>query len=147
MVSAGRATPVRRKLASMSNPLVRKIDCLRLPVPDLEAALAFYRDALGHGLIWRSDGAAGLRMPDTDAELVLYTDGSFLETDLLVNDVPAAVDRFLSAGGTLVRATFDIPIGRCAVIADPFGNQLVVLDSSKGKLVVDDDGRVTGVPE
>jgi hypothetical protein len=51
MVPAGRATPVRRKLVSVSNPLFRKIDCLRLPVSDVDAALAFYRDALGHGLI------------------------------------------------------------------------------------------------
>jgi hypothetical protein len=37
---------------------------------------------------------------------------------------------------------FDIRIGRCAVICDPWGNRLVVLDMSKGPLVTDADGNV-----
>jgi catechol 2,3-dioxygenase-like lactoylglutathione lyase family enzyme len=38
-----------------------KIDCLRLPVANLEEGLQFYRDKLGHELIWRTETAAGLR--------------------------------------------------------------------------------------
>jgi catechol 2,3-dioxygenase-like lactoylglutathione lyase family enzyme len=53
--------------------LFRKIDSVQIPVPDLEVGLAFYRDQLGHELIWRTSTSAGLRMPDTDAELVLQT--------------------------------------------------------------------------
>lgn len=52
-------------------PLFQKIDCVRLHVADLDEALAFYRDRLGHELVWRTDRVAGLRMPDTDAEIVL----------------------------------------------------------------------------
>ena len=37
-----------------SEALFRKIDCLQIPVPDLDAGLAFYRNSLGHSLIWRS---------------------------------------------------------------------------------------------
>ena len=44
-------------------PLVQKVDCVRLCVPDLEAGLAFYRDRLGHPLIWRMGEGAGLRIP------------------------------------------------------------------------------------
>ena len=58
----------------MSEPLFRKIDCLQLPVPDIEAGLAFYRDRLGHELVWRTPTAAGLRMPETDAEIVIQTE-------------------------------------------------------------------------
>jgi len=36
-------------------------------------------------------------------------------------------------GCALVEAPFDIPIGRCAVLTDPFGNPLCVLDMSNGK--------------
>ena len=54
--------------------LFRKVDCHSIPVADLDAALAFYRDGLGHELIWRDGSAAGLRLPDSDAELVLHTD-------------------------------------------------------------------------
>ena len=41
--------------------LFRKIDCLSLPVTDLDAALAFYSAKLGHEIIWRSRTAAGLQ--------------------------------------------------------------------------------------
>jgi predicted enzyme related to lactoylglutathione lyase len=113
-------------------------------VPDIDTGLGFYRDALGHQLIWRSAEAAGLRMPGTDAELVIYTDGDTPETDLLVDDVAAAVERLTAAGAKVRRGPFDITIGRC-VVEDPFGNALVVLDASKGKLRTDAEGNVTGV--
>jgi catechol 2,3-dioxygenase-like lactoylglutathione lyase family enzyme len=53
----------------MTNALFRKVDCLSIPVPDLEAALAFYSGDLGHELIWRSSNAAGLKLPGSNAEL------------------------------------------------------------------------------
>lgn len=126
----------------MTEPLFRKIDCYQLPVPDLDQALAFYRDKLGHELIWRSETAAGLRLGD--AELVLQKERPQGETDLLVDDVLVAVERFVSAGGKAVAAPFDIQIGKCAVVADPFGNVLVLLDMSKGRLVTDGEGNVVG---
>jgi hypothetical protein len=39
---------------------------------------------------------------------------------------------------------FDIQIGRAVVIQDPWGNRFVLLDTSKGLLVTDDDGYVVG---
>jgi predicted enzyme related to lactoylglutathione lyase len=125
-------------------PLFSKIDCLRLPVPDLETALEFYRDRLGHALIWRSETAAGLRLPGSNAELVLQTERREMETDLMVESVEAAVGRFVAAGGRLLQGPFDIQIGRCAVVADPFRNVLVMLDASKGLLRTNAVGRVIG---
>jgi len=121
------------KTPTSERPLVRKVDCLQLPVADLEAGIAFY-SRLGHEVIWRRPTAVGLRLPDTDAELVLQTERPDPETDLLVEDAGAAVERFVSAGGSLVVEPFDIEIGRCAVVADPWGNRLVLLDLSKGPL-------------
>ncbi len=123
-------------------PLFRKIDSLQLPVPDLSAALAFYRDRLGHELIWRTPTAAGLRMPDSDAEIVVQTERPDVETDLLVESADAAAQRFRQAGGRIVVEPFDIAIGRCAVVEDAWGNRLVLLDSSKGLLVTDADANV-----
>ena len=125
-------------------PLFLKIDCLRLPVRDLDAALAFYRDRLGHQLIWRTDAAAGLSLPGSNAELVLQTERPQVETDLSVESVGAAVERFVAAGGRLIAGPFDIQIGKCAVVADPFGNALVMLDASKGLLRTDPEGRAIG---
>ena len=124
--------------------LLQKIDCVRLYVPDLEAGLAFYRDQLGHPLIWRSEKAAGLRLPGTDAELVLQTEERGQEFDFLVESVEAAVTRFIQAGGKIIVRPFDIQIGRCVVLQDPWGNPLVLLDSSKGLLSTDADGNVVG---
>lgn len=125
-------------------PLFRKVDCLSLPVPDLDQGLTFYR-RLGHKLIWRSPTRAGLRLPDSEAELVLQTEHADVETDLVVDAVGPAVERFTDAGGRVVVPPFDIAIGLCAVVADPWGNHLVVLDTSKGFLATDEDGNVTGV--
>jgi len=122
--------------------MFRTIDCLQIPVRDLEAALTFYRDRLGHELIWRTDTAAGLRMPESDAEIVVQTERPELEVNLTVVSADDAAAAIAEAGGRVIVEAFDIPIGRCAVVEDPWGNRLVVLDSSKGLLVTDDTGRV-----
>ena len=126
--------------------LFRKVDCLSIPVPDLDAALAFYSATLGHELIWRSRTAAGLRLPGSNAELVLHTQNRPLEVDLAVDTVPEALARFTSAGGRVIRGPFEIQIGLCAVVSDPWNNVLVILDSSKGPLRVDENKRVIEAP-
>ena len=125
--------------------LLCKVDCVQIPVPDLDGGLAFYRDRLGHELIWRSDTAAGLRLADSDTELVLHTRQPRPEVDFLVGSVDQAVAQLARAGGTVLAEPFDIPVGRVAVIADPFGNPLTILDLTKGRYLTDADGNVTGV--
>jgi lactoylglutathione lyase len=129
---------------SVAEPLFLKIDCLQIPVPDLEAGLAFYCDRLGHQLIWRTETSVGLRMPGTDAELVLQAEQRGLEVNLLVDSVEAAAVRFVEAGGQVVVPPFDIQIGRCVPVRDPWGNLLVLLDMSKGMLITDADGNIVG---
>lgn len=125
-------------------PLIRKVDCVQFHVPDLEAGLAFYRDRLGHELIWRTETAAGLRLPDSDAEIVIQTERQGAETDLLVESADEAAHLVEQAGGRIIVPPFDIPIGRCVVAADPWGNTLVLLDASKGMLQTNADGNVIG---
>ena len=126
----------------LPRPLMRKVDCVRLYVPDLDTGLAYYRDQLGHELAWRTGREVGLRMPDTDAEIVLHTERREPEIDLVVDSADAAAKRVERAGGAIVAGPFDIQIGRCVVVQDPWGNQLVLLDTSKGLLVTDADGNV-----
>jgi len=126
------------------SPLIRKIDCVRLSVPDLEAGLAFYRDQLGHELNWRTATSAGLRLPESDGEIVLQTERPGVEIDFLVDSADAAAERFVEAGGRLVTPVFDIQIGRCAVVADPWDNVFVLLDMSEGRLETDEAGNVVG---
>lgn len=128
----------------MSRPLVKKVDAVVVRVPSLEEGLAFYRDRLGHGLIWCADGRAGLALRDSDTELVIATDLG-PETDLMVDAVDVAVADIVQAGGRVQLEPVDIPIGRVAAVLDPFGNRLVLLDNSKGILATDEEGNVTGV--
>jgi predicted enzyme related to lactoylglutathione lyase len=125
--------------------LFRNVDCLRIPVPDLDRGLAFYRDRLGHELIWRTATAAGLRLPGGETELVLQTDLPEPAVDLLVESADRAVAEVLRSGGTVLVEPFDIPVGRVAVVADPFGNRLSILDLSKGRYETGEDGTVIGV--
>ena len=124
--------------------LIRKVDCVRLYVPDLEAGLTFYRDRLGHELIWRTATAAGLRLPETDAEFVIQTEEQRQEIDLLVDSADDAAKFIQQAGGRVIVPPFDIQIGRCVVVEDPWNNPLVLLDMSKGSLTTDAEGNVTG---
>jgi len=128
-------------------PLFKKIDCVRFHVDDLDAALAFYRDRLGHRLLWRSGQAIGLGMPGTDAEIVLHADGAGEEIDFLVDSADQAAAQIVQAGGKILIPPFDIQIGRCVVVQDPWGNAYVLLDMSKGHLTTDAEGNVTGTEQ
>ena len=127
-------------------PLLRAIDAVTLPVPDLDQGLAYYRDRLGHEMIWRNDdlGQSAVRLPDSKAELVLTTDQNY-EPNWLVDSVPQAVATMVSGGGRVIVEERRIPVGRLAVVADPFGNPLVLLDLSAGSYVTDRDRHVVGV--
>ncbi|WP_250030086.1 VOC family protein [Paractinoplanes maris] len=114
--------------------MLRKIDCVMVRVDALEAAEAFYTKVFGLQPLWRDESAVGMALPETDAEVVLHT--MDLPADLnvyfLVDDVAAAVAAY-ERGGCVVRTSpFDVAIGRCAVLEDPFGNSLCVIDLSKG---------------
>lgn len=128
-------------------PLLHKVDCIQLYVPDLAAGLAFYCDRLGHQLLWRTDTAAGLALPDSDAEIVLQTARDGVAVDFLVPSADEAAASFLQAGGTVVVPPFDIPVGRCVVVADPWQNQYVLLDTRNGLFVTAADKRVIGVEQ
>jgi predicted enzyme related to lactoylglutathione lyase len=65
--------------------------------------------------------------------------------DLLVDSADRAVAEVLGSGGTVLVEPFDIPVGRVAVVADPFGNRLSILDLSKGRYETGEDGTVIGV--
>lgn len=125
-------------------PLLRRIDAVLVRVPDIDEGLAFYRDRLGMQLRWRRDGSAAVRLGDS--ELVLTTELD-PETDLLVDSVSEAVGVFSEAGGSVLVGPQDIPVGKVAVVEDPFGNRLTIVDLSKGTYLTDGSGTVTGLAD
>ena len=93
-------------------------------------------------MIWRTKDQVGLQMHKRDAEIVLHTDPKEPEIDFLVDSADEAAAHFQAAGGTIVIDPFDIAIGRCVVVRDPWGNEYVLLDMSKGPLKTDKNGVV-----
>jgi len=53
-----------------------------------------------------------------------------------VADADAAAARISELGGSIMVPPFDIDIGRCAVAKDPWGNRLVMLDHTRGRLLI-----------
>lgn len=130
----------------MDDGLFLKVDAVTIKVPDLDAGLAFYAASLGHALRWRNDaiGQAGLSLPSSDTEIVLTTEQGY-EPNWLVESADAAAAKIAQAGGKIIAEPFDIPVGRVAVVSDPFGNVLVLVDLTRGRYETDGDSNVTGI--
>ena len=115
--------------------MLRKIDCIMIRVTDVEAAAAYYAKIFGLRPQWSGDGCIGLVFQETDAEIVLHNDPdipSSVEVHYLVDDVVSAVAHLAAQGCQILVAPFPITIGNCAVIRDPFGTRLCILDMTKG---------------
>jgi predicted enzyme related to lactoylglutathione lyase len=130
----------------MDAPLLRKVDAVTIPVPDLDSGLEFYAGRLRHRLLWRNDGIgqAAVALRDSDTEIVLTTRRGY-EPNWLVDDVNEAAAAFEAAGGGVRSPVVDIPVGLVAVVTDPFDNLFVLVDLSKGRYRTAVDGTVTGV--
>src|SRR4051794_41834394 len=98
--------------------LLRMVDAVTVPVPDLDQGLSFYRDRLGHELLWRNDaiGQAALRLPESSTELVLTTGLDYAPT-WLVASVEQAGDTFVAAGGRGLAEPGRLAGGRGAGVA------------------------------
>ncbi len=115
--------------------MLRKIDCVMLKVDQLEAAAAYYERVFGLKRLWSDDHSVGMGMPETDAEIVLHNYADLprdLNVHYLVNNVVQSVAILTAQGCTVKAEPFDIAIGKCAVLDDPFGNTLAILDMTKG---------------
>jgi lactoylglutathione lyase len=115
--------------------MLRKIDCIMIRVEDVENAASYYADVFGLHPKWSGDGSIGLGFPEANAEIVLHCDPnipSSVEVYYLVDDVVAAIAVYARRGCQVLVAPFDITIGKCAVLRDPFGTRLCILDMTKG---------------
>jgi len=110
-------------------PVLRAVDSVRLRVDDLDEALAFYRDGLGLRLLSRGESAATLRLPDGPTPMVLETGQPTPGMRLRVGNLERAVDAVVRAGGVVLTAPADDPAGRRAVVRDPSGNPLVLVEA------------------
>ncbi len=128
----------------VNKSLFRKVDCVRLFVSDLEQGREYYEKLLGLKMIWKTEKAIGLGMDEDVTEVVLQNSGRKLEVDFKVNSVLDAVKDIKKAGGRVVIGPFDIKIGKCAVVKDLWNNEYVILDSTKGTFITDEEGNIIG---
>jgi predicted enzyme related to lactoylglutathione lyase len=112
--------------------MLRTIDCVMLRVANLDQGAAFYERVFGLRRTWRDETSLGMGLAESGTEIVLHTMDVGVSVHYLVDDVDAAVPEYVAQGCGLRQAPFDIVIGRCAVLADPFGNDIAILDMTKG---------------
>lgn len=124
--------------------LFQNVDCVSFYVDSLDEGISFYSGALGLKLLWRAEDSCGLGMSEGITELVLVTRRN-PTVNFKVKSVESALPAFIKAGGTVEYGPFDIDIGKCAVVADKWGNRYCLLDMTKGTYDTGDDGKVTGV--
>lgn len=119
--------------------MFKRIACVMIRVNDVPEAVNFYSDVFGLKPVWRDEQTrqAGLLFQDSDAEVVLHNDPDIpghMTVCYLVDDAITAVRRYVEQGCTVLTEPFDIRMGKCAVIQDPFGIRLCILDRSKAAI-------------
>ena len=116
---------------------LRKIDCIMIKVDDVEKARDFYVRTFGMIPTWKdtfTPGAVGLRFPESETEIVLHSIADIpvrVDVTYLVDDVAAAVEMLRNEGCSIIEGPFDVTIGKCAVIADPFVTPMTIIDMTK----------------
>lgn len=119
---------------------------INIDVPDLAAGEAFYTaglsltaarrfdedivELLGAGVpIYLIVKAGGSRIgPESGGERRYDRHWTPVHPDFTVEDLDAAVERALAAGAVLENGPLDLPYGRQAMFADPFGNGFCLIE-------------------
>ncbi len=110
---------------------------MSIPVPDLDGALAFYRDVLGCEVLFDGEAMPGQRMielkpPGSDVAIILLPPDSEVPVAVRLGttDAQAAYDRLRESGATLHNPEVLRWEGVPAMFsfADPWGNGLVYLE-------------------
>ena len=116
--------------------MLKKIDCVMIRVDDVAAGEKFYSEVFGLKPLWREAGSVGMALSETNAEIVLHNNAAIphkVEVHYLVDNVVAAVKYYAENGCRVLAPPFDVLIGKCAVIQDPFDTTICLLDLTSGR--------------
>ena len=109
-----------------------KIDNIMYRVSDLGKSERFYTDILGLKKVWedRDRGMIGFVFDQSDSEIVIHTDPNIPkgEYSYLVEHVVAFCEEMKKQGYQVLREPFDVRSGKYAIIADPDGNEIPIID-------------------
>ena len=112
---------------------------VNIDVPDLDAATAFYCDALGlargrrfAGTVEMVGGPTPIYLLESKGGSTAFSGGDAqrnydrhwtpVHLDFVTSDIDAAVERAVAAGAMLERPARSDRWGKIALLADPFGN-------------------------
>jgi len=114
---------------------LKKIDAVMLRVSDLEKTAEFYVDVMGLKRGWTDteNQMIGLLFPGNDTELVLHCDESLPDPNVSyqVDNVLEFVEKYKRKGFKVLVEPFDIRCGKCAILEDPGGHRIEVMDITK----------------
>lgn len=104
-------------------------------VKDLDVSAKFYAEVMRLKQAWRDDASKmiGFVFPESDSEIVIHSDASIPNPDFsfLVENVEEFVSEFKAKGYKVCKEPFDVRPGKFAVLSDPDGNILNIIDLTK----------------
>ncbi len=102
---------------------------------DLEKSAGFYRDILGLHQAWSDakNRMIGLKFPESEVEIVLHTDTSLPNPNpsYLVENVDIFCSWYRNKGYQIDLEPIEVRCGKYAVLLDPNGNKIPIIDLSK----------------
>ncbi|MCW4051525.1 MAG: VOC family protein [Candidatus Bathyarchaeota archaeon] len=114
---------------------LKKIDAVMHRVDNLEESARFYEEVMGLKVGWTDPENAmiGLLFPGNDTELVLHMDTDLPNPNVSfqVESVEEFISGYKAKGYNIVVEPFDIRCGKCAILADPSGNSVEIMDLTK----------------
>jgi len=101
-------------------------------VSDLQKAAVFYTRVLGMKQVWedKERKMIGFTFPESDTEIVIHANPDLPKFDYsyLVKDVVAACREFEAAGYRVKLQPVAVRPGKYAVLLDPDGNEIPIID-------------------
>ncbi len=112
-----------------------KIDNIMYQVKDLEKAKIFYQEVLGLKKVWENKESkmVGFTFEESDSEIVIHNNPNIPKFDYsyLVSNVDEFVKEFESKGYIVKLEPIDVRSGRYAILLDPDGNEIPIIDLTK----------------
>ena len=120
-----------------------KIDSIMLRVKDITKSASFYEKTLGMKRVWKDAerGMAGFTFSDSDSEIVIHDNNDIPSPSFsfLVNDVTKFCKDYAKTGNRILVQPMEVRTGKYAVLSDPNGNAIPIIDLTKfgGKPIYD----------
>ncbi|MDO8619285.1 MAG: VOC family protein [Candidatus Daviesbacteria bacterium] len=112
-----------------------KIDNIMYFVEDLDKSAAFYSEILGLTQRWRDDEhqMIGFTFDQSDSEVVIHSNSNLPKFDFsfLVEDVVSFCNEIKEKRYEVLEEPFDVRTGKFAVLSDPDGNKIPIIDLTK----------------